>query len=188
MIFYCAASLRIRLALPKVGCPDFCRQIPTQIPPANFASETFRRKSSKTKNIVVVVAVKSWVVVPENLRNTKECLSARCAWGDAPSGPVGRRLEQDFTLDLELRRRVTDTKQNCPCYEQKKGARLRGRTLQGGVLGTFWKPLLRTPSENPFQCVVYLEWWTVRRVGQDRMSKLGRRVQLCYRRSLSFAL
>ena len=32
-------------------------------------------------------------------------------------------------------------------------ARLRGRTLQGGVLGTFWKPppLLRTPSENPSQ-------------------------------------
>ena len=26
------------------------------------------------------------------------------------------------------------------------GTRLRGRTLQGGVLGTFWKP----PSQNPF--------------------------------------
>ena len=26
------------------------------------------------------------------------------------------------------------------------GARLRGRTLRGGVLGTFWKP----PSQNPF--------------------------------------
>ena len=26
------------------------------------------------------------------------------------------------------------------------GARLRGRTLRGGVLGTFWKP----PSKNPF--------------------------------------
>ena len=31
------------------------------------------------------------------------------------------------------------------------GARLRGRTLQGGVLGTFWKLLLKTASENPCQ-------------------------------------
>ena len=28
-------------------------------------------------------------------------------------------------------------------------ARLRGRTLQGGVLGALWKPPLRTPSQNP---------------------------------------
>ena len=27
-----------------------------------------------------------------------------------------------------------------------EGARLRGRTLRGGVLGTFWKP----PSQNPY--------------------------------------
>ena len=37
-------------------------------------------------------------------------------------------------------------------------------------------------------CVVYLERWTVRNGGQGRMSKLGRCMLLCYRRSLSFAL
>ena len=54
----------------------------------------------------------------------------------------------------------------------------------------FWV-FLSTPSDTVFptylsqgakrcDCVVYLEWSTSAQCGQDGMSKLGRRVQLCY--------
>ena len=35
-------------------------------------------------------------------------------------------------------------------YPVPMGARLRGRTLQGGVLGTFWKPPSQNPLREPF--------------------------------------
>ena len=65
------------------------------------------------RNMVVVLAVKFWVVVPENLRNTKECLLARCAWGCAMR-PYGKADGAGLYVGP---RRVTDTKQNCSCYE-----------------------------------------------------------------------
>ena len=86
---------------------------PSKVRQANFASETFRRKTPQKHNMVVVLAVKFWVVVPKNLRNTTECLSAWCVGGRAmrPYGKVdGARLYLGPG-------RVTDTKQNCPCYE-----------------------------------------------------------------------
>ena len=82
------------LAFPKAACQTFCRLIPPLISPANFASETFRRN--------VVVAVKFGVVVPENLRNTKECLSARCVCvGGRTIRPYGKADGAGLTLDIE---------------------------------------------------------------------------------------
>ena len=63
--------------------------------------------------MVVVLAVKFWVVVPKNLRNTTECLSAWCEGGRAMR-PYGKVDGAGLYLGPG---RVTDTKQNCPCYE-----------------------------------------------------------------------
>ena len=135
-----AFSPKIRFGFTKVFCPkisptnsaaNFAGKFRWQISPANFASKlrpanfaaNFARqispvnispKDPRNRNMVVVLAVKFWVVVPESLRNTKECLSAWCVGGRAmrPDGKAdGARLYLGP-------RRVTATKQDCPCCEQ----------------------------------------------------------------------
>ena len=94
---------------------DFARQIS----PANFARQIspgkyFAKRTPKEHSIVVALAAQFWVVVPKNLRNTEECVSAWCGRGRAMR-PYGKA----DGAGLYLRpRRVTDTKQNCPCYER----------------------------------------------------------------------
>ena len=57
--------------------------------------------------MVVVLAVKFWVVVPKNLRNTTECLSAWCG-GRCAMRPYGKADGAGLYLGPG---RVTDTKQ-----------------------------------------------------------------------------
>ena len=127
------------LALPKFFCRKFRRQIPPQILPATFAGKfrpqispaispgkfhrqispgKFRQQNISPKDpqkhsMVVILAGQFWVVAPKNLRNTKDCLSVWCGRGRAMS-PHGKADGAGLCLGP---RSVTDTKQNCTCYE-----------------------------------------------------------------------
>ena len=112
-IFWGNFSPKIRFGFTKVFSPkisptnsaanfadNFRRQISLanfakQIYPANFGRQIslvkhFAERTPQKHNMVVVLAVKFWVVVPKNLRNTTECLSAWCVGGRAmrPYGKV----------------------------------------------------------------------------------------------------
>ena len=89
-------------------------RFPSKFRQANFASETFRRKTPPEHSMVVVLAVKFWVVVPKNLRNTTECLLTWCV-GRRAMRPYGKADGAELYLGPG---RVTDTKQNCPCCDR----------------------------------------------------------------------
>ena len=82
--------------------------------------------------MVVVLAVKFWVVVPENLRTQKNaCRHGVCVCVGGGGATRHEALWKGGWGKLYLGpRRVTDTKQNCPCYEHFTEHALSGPTAR----------------------------------------------------------
>ena len=104
--------------------------------------------------MVVVLAVKFWVVVPENLRNTKEYLSVWCVGGTR----LEALLEGGWGKTLPWTSEIHCHKANCPCCEQldrtctsQKDQRPQDRIhLQKKEFHTNFSLPTCHPNESPF--------------------------------------